>query len=185
MKVSHSFKTLNKKRQKHMKKKDIRQHPASYFGLAPAPHLHHKWCSPWLHTGERIIWSDGSSRRKPPRQLHHMHPPLPGEEAGVRGDGGHTPSIAMPKKTLQLGLEMGNMVGGVEQYIVGGQWISCGPEQPSGNSRCPRRQHTWTALVHPSARLEWGCHVVCPRLWWEGRCCSDQGWHGDRGRLAG
>jgi hypothetical protein len=49
-----------------------------------------------------------------------MPPPLPEEEACVRGDGGHTPSIAMLKKTIQLGLGMGDMVGGIEQYIVGG-----------------------------------------------------------------
>lgn len=52
---------------------DIRLHPASYFGLATAPHLHHKRCSPWLNSRERIFWSDGSRRRKPPHQLHHMH----------------------------------------------------------------------------------------------------------------
>lgn len=103
------------KTQAKCKKKDIRLHPASYFGLATAPHLHHKPCSPWLNSGERIFWCDGSSRRKPPHQLHHMHPPLSGEEACVRGYGGHTLSIAMPKETLQLGLGMGNMVGGIEQ----------------------------------------------------------------------
>lgn len=88
------------------KKNDIRLHPASYFGLATAPHLHHKPCSRWLNSRERIFWSDGSNC-----QINFTTCIL----HCVRGDDGHTPSITMPKKTIQLGLGMGNMVGGIAQ----------------------------------------------------------------------
>lgn len=47
----------------------------------------------------------------------------------------------MPEKN-PLGLGMRNMLGGIELWLA---------DQSGGNSGCPRSQHTWAALVHPSA----------------------------------
>ena len=116
-------------------------HFVSYFELATAPHQHHKRCSLWLN-------SNGRSPGMPPSLYHHRPPPLPGEGVCVGGVGDRIPSNVTTKLTLLLGLEKENMMAGWASKLADGQWTSCGPEQPSGNLRCPRWQQTRTALAH-------------------------------------